>query len=121
MCTVADLRIMPIEEVVLNDRENLTLVSKLLDREEYWIKELCSIYPYGLNDNIRMLGNVYKHSGVVVYSLFYRKYRKRGAKRTKSKAYGIQVKECMKGLLLSYNSHQFSAIIYTYVYFELAT
>ena len=46
-----DLRIMPIEKVVLNSNDNITLASKLLDREEYWIKELCTIYPYGLNDN----------------------------------------------------------------------
>ena len=41
---------MPIQEVVLTADDNLTLASKLLTREEHWIKELGSLYPYGLND-----------------------------------------------------------------------
>ena len=37
------------------------MASKLLDREDFWMRELCSIvYPYGLNDNVRGLGNISK-------------------------------------------------------------
>ena len=46
--SIDDLQIMPIEEVVVDPAENITLDSKLLIREEYWYKEICSIYPYGL-------------------------------------------------------------------------
>ena len=46
--SISDMTIMPIEEVVLNPKDNITLASKLLRREEYWIRELCCIYPYVL-------------------------------------------------------------------------
>ena len=55
--SISDMTIMPIEEVVLNSKDNITLASKLLEREEYSIRELCCIYPYGLNDNIRGVGD----------------------------------------------------------------
>ena len=48
---------MPIEEVVLGPEENVTLASKLLDREDFWMRELCSVYPY---DTVRGLGNIYR-------------------------------------------------------------
>ena len=37
---------MPIEEVVLGPEDNVTSASKLLDREDFWMRELCSIYPF---------------------------------------------------------------------------
>ena len=45
------------------------MASKILQREEYWYKELRSIYPYGLNDNVRGLGNVSRKigQGIVMY------------------------------------------------------
>ena len=49
---------MPIEEVVLEQTDGTTLPSKRLQREEYWNRELCSVYPYGLNDNVRGVGSV---------------------------------------------------------------
>ena len=51
---------MPIDEVFLEDGECLNLASKRLQREEYWYKELASIYPYGLNDNVKKVGNISK-------------------------------------------------------------
>ena len=56
--SIDDLQIMPREEVVVDPGENITLASELLIREEYWYKEICSIYPYGLNDNVRKVGNI---------------------------------------------------------------
>ena len=38
--------------------DTTTIGSKLLSRVEFWYKELGSIYPYGLNDNVKQLGNV---------------------------------------------------------------
>ena len=58
-----DLCIMPIEEVVVNSNETVTLASKLAQREEFWYREICSIYPYGLNDNVRKFGNISKRLG----------------------------------------------------------
>ena len=57
-----DINIMPIEEVVLEQTDGTTLPSKRLQREEYWYRELCMqcVSPYGLNDNVRGVGNVSK-------------------------------------------------------------
>ena len=50
--TLDDISIMPIEEVVLEPSDVISLPSKRLQREEYWYRELCTIHPYGLNDNV---------------------------------------------------------------------
>ena len=42
---VDDISIIPIEEVVLDANDNCSISSKLLVREEFWYRELCSIYP----------------------------------------------------------------------------
>ena len=44
-----DISIMPIEEIASNGANSKEM---RLDREEYWCRELCTIYPYGLNDNV---------------------------------------------------------------------
>ena len=40
----------------------MSLAGKRLEREEYWYRELKTIYPFGLNDNVRKVGhnNFYK-------------------------------------------------------------
>ena len=48
--TLDDISIMPIEEVGLEPGDSMTLPSKRLQREEFWYRELCTVYPYGLND-----------------------------------------------------------------------
>ena len=55
---------MPIEAVFHSPEDTTTIGSKLLSREEFWYKELVSIYPYGLNDNVKQLGNVSKKLNV---------------------------------------------------------
>ena len=85
---------MPIEEVTLEPHEGITMASKRLQREEYWYRELCTVFPYGLNDNVRGLGNVSGkvHENLVVYTLFNkleRKYKKRSVLRKKRKV-GIE-------------------------------
>ena len=111
---------MPIEEVLVTADDNTNIASKLLEREEFWIKEIGSICPYGLNDNIRSLGNISKKlgQGLVVYSLFNkqaRKYRKRTGKRRKNKTYNTLVTEQAKNHLLSYMSTKFSNNIRSYL------
>ena len=51
---------MPIEEVVLEPGDNISLGCKRLKREEFWYKELCTVFPYGLNDSVKGVGNVSK-------------------------------------------------------------
>ena len=84
---------MPIEAVFHPPEDTTTIGSKLLSREEFWYKELGSIYPYGLNDNVKQLGNVSQkiECGLVMYSLFNkhkRKFRKRSKPRNKVKVGG---------------------------------
>ena len=55
-----DISIMPIEAVLQSPGDTTTIGSKLLSRVEIWYKELGSIYPYGLNDNVKQLGSVKK-------------------------------------------------------------
>ena len=54
--TLDDISIMPIEEIVLEPSDVISLPSKSLQREEYWYRELCTVYPYGLNDNVKGVG-----------------------------------------------------------------
>ena len=77
---------MPIEEVVLEPGDNISLGCKRLKREEFWYKELCTVFPYGLNESVKGVGNVSKKvdKELVVYSLFNRserKFRKRKPQR----------------------------------------
>ena len=64
---------MPIEEVSLEEGECLSLASKWLQREEYWYKELATVYHYGLSDNIKNLGSISKKGteNVVVYMVSF--------------------------------------------------
>ena len=55
-----DLTIQPIEEVVLEPGDKMSLHSKWLSRENFWMRELKTIQPYGLNDNVRSVGNISK-------------------------------------------------------------
>ena len=78
-----DIAIMPIEEITPIHGVNVT--SLQLEREDYWCRELCTYYLYGLNDNVRGVANI---SGLVVNELFNRrgrKFRKRSGYRRRRK------------------------------------
>ena len=82
--TEDDISIMPIRQITFSVRANVTVLR--LGREYYWCRELCMYYPYGLNDNIRGIGNISKKPGLVVNELFNgrdRKFRKRNGHRRK--------------------------------------
>jgi len=49
---------MPIEKIVDSDDDRLPLCVKRLSREDYWYHELCTIFPYGLNDNVLRVGSI---------------------------------------------------------------
>ena len=82
-----DISIMPIEDVVHSPGNRATIRSKLLSLEEFWYRELGSIYPYNLNDNVKQLGNVSKkfEHGLVIYSMF-NKHRRKFHKRLKPRS-----------------------------------
>ena len=73
-----DISIMPIEEVVLESNDVISLPSKRLQWVEYWYREFCTVYPYGLNDNVKGVENVSSRTddGLVVYELFNKQKRK---------------------------------------------
>ena len=58
---------------------NLLLLLWMWGRENFWYRE---IYPYGLNDNVKKVGNISakNNDNIVVWSVFNnqkRKFRKR--------------------------------------------
>ena len=76
---------MPIEEITFSVWANVTALRL---KRDYWCRELCMYYPYGLNDNIRGIGNISKKPGLVINQLFNRrdkKFRKRNGNRRRKK------------------------------------
>ena len=77
--TVDDIRIQPIEHITQSPGEteqNVTI--RRLDRERFWMLELGTMYPYGLNDRLQHVGNVsqsYVRSRNNVFNLFNRHQR----------------------------------------------
>ena len=62
--------------IVLEQTDGTTLPSKRVQREEYWYPELCNVYPYGLNDNVRGAGNVLKSDErLIVYIIIVNPWR----------------------------------------------
>ena len=89
--SVNDIRIQPIEEIEQRQQETeRDLTTRRLDRERFWMLELGTVYPYGLNDRLQNVGNVSK-TGLkhqYVFSLLNkRKRRKRshGHRRNKTR------------------------------------
>ena len=107
--TLDDISIMPIEEVVLEPNDVIFLPSKRLQREEYWYRELCTVYPYGLNDSVKGIGNVSSRTddGLVVYELFNkqkRKFRNCTAHRKRRKVDSRVVETEVKNRMILYKS-----------------
>ena len=88
----------------------LMLTSIRLEREDYWCRELCTYYPYGLNDNVRGVGNISKQPGLVVNALFnrrYRKFKKRKHRRHRKKLNLNDLTSSVENCLHSYKSRFF--------------
>ena len=104
-----DIDILPIEEVTC--ASSISIRAKRLEREDYWCRELCTVYPYGLNDNVRKVGNVSKcGADVVVGTLFNkqpRKYRKRPLRKHNRKVAMIDLTGWVDTLLSNYKSCDF--------------
>ena len=74
------------EEITTSDKGTC---AKRLEREDYWCRELCTFYPYGLNYNVRKVGNISKcKDKIVMNTLFHkqtRKFRKRQPRKHRRK------------------------------------
>ena len=118
-----DIAIMPIEEVSLEEGECLSLASKRLQREEYWYKELATIYPYGLNDNVKKVGNVSKKGteNIVVWALFnkkQRKFKKRSQKRKRQHGTArTELEHRLRALVSNHNKpglvHELTTLVFS--------
>ena len=76
-----DISIMPIEEINITATSSISQRARRLEREDYWCRELCTVYPCGLNDNVRKVGNVSKCGGDTLFNKQPCKYRKRPPRR----------------------------------------
>ena len=74
-----DIRRQPIEHITQSPGETEKDVTiRRLDRERFWMLELGTMYPYGLNDRLQHVGNVshsYVRSRNNVFNLFNRHQR----------------------------------------------
>ena len=82
---INELCIIPIEKVVNKEDDSISFTSERLQKEQHWYRELNSIYPYRLNDNVKSVGNMSNHpnTNLVMWNLFNhhtRRYRKRPPK-----------------------------------------
>jgi hypothetical protein len=108
-----DMLVMTVRSTVhIEGEESTTLTSKCLQREDYWYREFTTIYPYGLNDNVKKVGNTSKNKDVrmVVWILFnehMRKFRRRPNKKVKRKTDILTVESRLKELLVGYKSPEF--------------
>ena len=88
--------------------------------EDFWYREPCTVYPYGLNDNVRRVGNVSKQGpNIVVHTLFNRqhgKFKKRVGKRHRSKVEREVMFEKVNSLLANYKCIDFCFYVRTYVF-----
>ena len=98
--SVKDIRIQPIEHITPRPGETEKDVTiRRLDRERFWMLELATVYPYGLNDRLQHVGNVSHsnlRSGINVLNLFNRhKRRKRshGHRRNSRRTADITLEE----------------------------
>ena len=69
----------PIEEIEQQAGEtDRHFTTRRLDREKYWMLELGTVYPYGLNNRLQNVGNVSKASfkHLYVFSLLNRRKRR---------------------------------------------
>ena len=76
-----DIGIQPIEHITQSPGETeLDVTIRRLDRERFWMLELGTMYPYGLNDRLQHVGNVshsYVRSRNNVFNLFNRHQRRK--------------------------------------------
>ena len=84
--------------------------SELLSREDYWIKKVMSVYPFGLNDQITGIGNMTRQN-LVDFNFadpFYqyperRRLRSHGNRNNRNKKVNYNIAEIINNLKSIYN------------------
>ena len=91
--TVDEIRVMPIECIEPHPNETQRSIdSRRRTREEFWIRELGALNPYGLNDKLQSFGTISQRkqgSLHVTYAFFnkhpHRRHTKRNCKKAQSR------------------------------------
>ena len=95
----------------VSDKSDEKLGVGLGTRLVYWYRELCTIFPYGLNDNVKGVGSISrKIDSTVVWGLFNkhsRRNRKRGRKGNRKYRDKDKVKGDAETLLKGYKKPGF--------------
>lgn len=96
-----------------------SVASKRLEREEYWYRELCIIYHYDLNGNVKGVENVSCRTGegLILYTLFNKhqsKFRKHTLQRRRKVKDSELRNEVQNGLIM-YKSLEFTFGLKTYM------
>ena len=88
----------------------MTPLSELLSREDYWIKKVMSVYPFGLNDQITGVGNMTRQNLVDLNFAdpFYqyperRRLRDHGNRNNRNKNVNYNIAEIISNLKSIYN------------------
>ena len=106
-CTYTDISVQPIEVLEGNGYdEKISSLRKA--REEYWIRELCTVYPYGLNDRCNGIDWASNTSTKPAMSIFNRIHSRRKPRRRTRKNKQIShfsLDNFFKDLLHIYNNH----------------
>ena len=107
-CSFEDISVQPIE-AFRGDGHKETIIKQRKFRENFWIKELRTTYPYGLNDKCN--GRIWKNKNKedITASIFnptkciIRKNRTRNSKHAWSQAFSFE--NFLANVLDKYNTH----------------
>jgi len=107
-CSLEDISVQPIE-AFRGDGHKETIIKQRKFRENFWIKELRTTYPYGLNDKCN--GRIWKNKNKedITASIFnpakciIRKNRTRNSKHAWSQAFSFE--NFLANVLDKYNTH----------------
>ena len=95
-----------------------SFIKTTVQREEYWyiVKELATIYPFGLNDNLRKVGNISKKGidNTVVLALFNRKIPLRPSRkhRTTTKDIETTLRNLIRNHYKPWLVHELQTIVF---------
>ena len=106
---INDVRV-SIIDYITDDMED---TNELLMLENYWIRTLNTMYPFGLNDNIKGVGNIsrsdissFNASNTPYFSVSqYRKVRSHGHRGNSKKRNSKEVSDVLNQLLIVSNKH----------------
>ena len=109
--SVSDFHVQPIEQIIRRPGESdVEVKRRRLEREEFWMRELCTLYPYGLNDKLHSVGNLSQlDKDAVIWRFFNSHHRKRrpisGQKRhhrRKQRSRYTNIRQCIDEVLNLY-------------------